>query len=100
MSTVDGWPVGAAWGGGWSNLRGLKAPDRWASFTRKNFNFSGQKTHLGGPNLKGRPIGTRPETRYSWMPIFLAIRGRPEKRKYSRECRSNMGNPGIKSVSG
>jgi hypothetical protein len=29
-----------------------------------------------------------------------ALKGRPEKRKYSREFGSNMGNPGIKSVSG
>jgi len=36
MSAFDGWPVGAAWGWGWSNLWSLRAPDRWSSFTRKN----------------------------------------------------------------
>jgi hypothetical protein len=33
MSALDGWPVGAAWGGG-DNLWSLREPGRWAWFMR------------------------------------------------------------------
>ena len=39
-------------GGGWSNLWRLSAPDRWALFIGKKFNFFGRKTPFGGRKLQ------------------------------------------------
>jgi retron-type reverse transcriptase len=38
--------------GGWSNLWGTIAPDRWPSFARRNSRFLKQKAHFGGRKLQ------------------------------------------------
>src|SRR6266404_2379222 len=66
----------------------------------QNFQFFlKQKTHFCGRKLQDDLSEQGPKRHIRGCQFFLAIRGRPEKRKYSRESGSNMGNPGIKSVS-